>query len=346
MIEPPSTSGFVARTTPSARIGSGALKTSSDGRFGRCDDAVDRLEARGQEASRSAAARRCRSVPGPTKRSASKWRSVTRAGGADERVGALAPRGDRVVRRRGGRRGRSASQSCAHAASGSRSGCTSCAHGRRRARHRRPVRRALVDDLAGLAHRRAAGRGRPAPGRGRRTARGAPGRSGRSRAAALAPELQDPLAVPRRHEVERVVVGVLQARALDVQVEVGDVDELGPVRGRRWRPARGSAPPCRSRSRSQRAGRAGRSPPKPTTRSAKRSTAPDRRTRRAVCGHRPDLSAGTRARQRAFRGVDDVEDASRPEISSTRPTAEVVSGRRRRVSASTVLRRRPGGRRR
>jgi hypothetical protein len=45
----------------------------------------------------------------------------------------------------------------------------------------------------------------------------------------LAPQLQDALAVPVGHEVERLVVGVLQPRALDVQVEVGDVDELGPV---------------------------------------------------------------------------------------------------------------------
>ena len=34
MIEPPATKGFVARTTPSARLGSGAVKTSSDGRLG------------------------------------------------------------------------------------------------------------------------------------------------------------------------------------------------------------------------------------------------------------------------------------------------------------------------
>ena len=36
MIEPPTTSGLVERTTPSVRCGSGQLKTSSDGRLGMC----------------------------------------------------------------------------------------------------------------------------------------------------------------------------------------------------------------------------------------------------------------------------------------------------------------------
>ena len=41
------------------------------------------------------------------------------------------------------------------------------------------------------------------------------------------PELKHPLPVPLRHELERVVGGVLEARLLHVRVEVGCVDEAG-----------------------------------------------------------------------------------------------------------------------
>ena len=47
-----------------------------------------------------------------------------------------------------------------------------------------------------------------------------------TRAEWLRAELADALAVPGRDEVERVVVGVLDPRALHLRVEVGHVDEL------------------------------------------------------------------------------------------------------------------------
>ena len=57
------------------------------------------------------------------------------------------------------------------------------------------------------------------------------------RGAALG-ELEQPRAEPRRDVVERVDVGVLDPGALDVRVEVEDVDELraAPVGGRGDRP--------------------------------------------------------------------------------------------------------------
>ena len=97
--------------------------------------------------------------------------------------------------------------------------------GQRRARHRGPVRRARVDDLARLAQERQL----VAPGalrvevveqtRRRRTGQPDP------RGAMLA-QREDPLAEPRRHVVERVLVGVEDAGALDVQVELRHVDVL------------------------------------------------------------------------------------------------------------------------
>ena len=47
------------------------------------------------------------------------------------------------------------------------------------------------------------------------------------RRAAFLTELQRAVAVPRRHEVEHVVVGVLHTRALQVGIPVVDVHELG-----------------------------------------------------------------------------------------------------------------------
>ena len=47
--------------------------------------------------------------------------------------------------------------------------------------------------------------------------------------AALAPVAEHALAVPVRHEVERLLLRVLHARALDVRVVVGEVDEAGAV---------------------------------------------------------------------------------------------------------------------
>ena len=48
-------------------------------------------------------------------------------------------------------------------------------------------------------------------------------------------ELEDPLAVPGRHELERVVGRELDPRALDERVDVPDVDELRAARRRRSR---------------------------------------------------------------------------------------------------------------
>ena len=96
----------------------------------------------------------------------------------------------------------------------------------RGARHDRPVRRALVDDLARLLDRGqpvAAGADRievleqaGGDGPGQRDARGV-----------VLAEREDALAEPRRHVVERVLGGVLDPRALDPRVEPADVDELG-----------------------------------------------------------------------------------------------------------------------
>ena len=98
----------------------------------------------------------------------------------------------------------------------------------------------VVDDRAGLLQRRQLVAARRVRGRGRRAGPGAPGPVSADARAALAAELEHALAEPGGHEVERVLVGVLDARALDVQVEVRDVDELRARAGRRWRRARGS----------------------------------------------------------------------------------------------------------
>ena len=96
MIEPPRTSGFVERATPSVRS---RVRRREDllGRDVRhVDDPVDRLEARRHEAAR-------RQQPDDeVGAGALEVQRVEAAlgqplAGADERVGALAPRGDRVV---------------------------------------------------------------------------------------------------------------------------------------------------------------------------------------------------------------------------------------------------------
>ena len=98
----------------------------------------------------------------------------------------------------------------------------------RRAGHGGPVRRAVVDDLAGLAQEGQL----VAPDAGRvevvEQAGSDRARQADPRGAELA-ELEDPPAVPRRHVVERLLVGVEEPRALDVEVEVLDVDEAGAV---------------------------------------------------------------------------------------------------------------------
>jgi hypothetical protein len=95
----------------------------------------------------------------------------------------------------------------------------------RRARRDRPVRRAVVDDLAGLLeHREAVA----AHARGvevlHQAGRGGPGQADAG-GADLA-EREQPLAVPVGDEVEVLLARVLDASALDPRVEPLDVDEL------------------------------------------------------------------------------------------------------------------------
>ena len=147
------------------------------GRLGMCADPVHGRRSSRTATSRSAAARRVRSVPGPSKCSAAKRRAVEPARDADERRP-----GARV-------------QAATGSSSSSRQTCTICSHscasaasgGRARDTPAAPSRRSgtgtivqfvvrVVDHLAGLAQRTAAGRGRRAPGRARPAAPGPPGR--------------------------------------------------------------------------------------------------------------------------------------------------------------------------
>ncbi len=107
----------------------------------------------------------------------------------------------------------------------------------RRARDRRPVRRAVVQDLHRLLEPRklVAAEARavdPLERRGRDDTGEAD-----SRCAGLGEPAQ-PGTEPVRYVVERLEIGVLHAGALDERVEVEDVDELraSPVRSRRDRP--------------------------------------------------------------------------------------------------------------
>ena len=150
MIEPPMTSGFVARTTPSVRCGSGAPKISSDGRLGMwtMPSTVSKRAAMNFVVGSSPTVR---SVPGPSKRSASKRRSVTRSAAptSGSARSLHAATGSSSSRRQ---TCRICSPRRASASSRARSGWTCWAQPQRRVRHDRPVRRALVDDDAGLAH--------------------------------------------------------------------------------------------------------------------------------------------------------------------------------------------------
>ena len=93
---PPSTSGLVARTSPSTRVGSGVVKTSSVGRFGMCSmpstvekrAAIQRelgQQADGQVGARALVVQRVEAARGEP------------LGHGDELVRARAPGGDRVL---------------------------------------------------------------------------------------------------------------------------------------------------------------------------------------------------------------------------------------------------------
>ena len=148
-------------------------------------------------------------------------------GGRDEEVRARAPGGDRVVLVEAADVEQVAS-SCASAASGVEVGEDDLRPRGRRAGRDRPVRRAVVDDLAGLLERREAV---AADARGVEVLEQAGGdraREADARGADLA-EREQALAVPVGDEVEVLLARVLDAGALDPGIEVLDVDELGAV---------------------------------------------------------------------------------------------------------------------
>ncbi len=168
-----------------------------------------------------------RSVPGPSKCSASKAPRGDALGGGDERVGARSPRGGRILLVQAADVDELLGQS------GERRvvvevGVHEPRPREARARADRPVRGRVVDDLAGLADERQliaagargvdvlqqAGGDRPAQPDARTV---------------LIAERDDAVAEPRRDEVERVLGGVQQALALDVQVEVRHIGELRAV---------------------------------------------------------------------------------------------------------------------
>ena len=146
-------------------------------------------------------------------------------GRRDQRVGARRARRRRGPPRPGGRRARARRQlgerlvgvevrvtSSAQAGSG---------------RADRPVGRAVVDDLAGLASDGSWSR----PARSGSMSSSSPGSVGpleRDPRAALLAEREHPLAVPRGDEVERLRARVLEPRALDVEVEVEASTNFAP----------------------------------------------------------------------------------------------------------------------
>jgi hypothetical protein len=103
-----------------------------------------------------------------------------------------------------------------------------------------PVRRALVDDLAALAHGGQLVLAEPAGIQVGHEAGMRRPRQPDARGAQL-PELEDRAPVPVGHVRQGVLRGVQDPLALDVQVEVAHVDELGPraVGGARDRASQG-----------------------------------------------------------------------------------------------------------
>ena len=198
-------------------------------------DPADRLEARGAPArGRQQADREVGARPLVVERVEAALGQPL--GGADQRVGARAPGGDRVVLVQPQHVQQLAPRAAPAARSSSRSGKTRSAQTWRRARADRPVRRALVHDLDALAYRR-----QPVLADEHRIEVGhQPGRARagqRDPRGALVAQREHPLAVPGRHELERLRARVLDPGALDVGVEPADVDELRavPVRARRQR---------------------------------------------------------------------------------------------------------------
>ena len=235
-------------TCPSARSGSGVVKTSSVGRFGMC------------------------SMP-PT---VSKRAACQRGAGQqpDRQVGAgtlVVQRVEARARSAAAAAPTSVSARSRHAAIGSasssRSTCTQLAleplsasaadrgPGRRASAqagvghgHDRPVGRPLVDDLARLLARPAAGPGRRARDRGRRAGPGADGPDSAIRAARCSPSASTRSPYQRRHEVERLVARVLDAGALDPGVEPLRRRRTSRRGGRRSPRSRARAAPCRART--------------------------------------------------------------------------------------------------
>ena len=114
------------------------------------------------------------------------------------------------------------------------------------------------------------------------------------RVAALG-QLLDAVPVPGRHEPERLGVGVLDPRPLDVRVEVGDVDEAARPAGRRPRRRRARAAPARSWRRPRPPGPAARSPRR---RRARRGPGSGRPRQAIVSAAANSIANDTRARDR------------------------------------------------
>ena len=256
-----STSGFVEVTCPSARCGSGVVKTSSVGRFGRCRRPVARREVAGQPARDVGSRPTVSSVPGPAQleRVEARARSA-RPPSACSSGDALVPRRRRVglvepqdvpelAPRAARRRPRLVELRV-----------DELRPGRVRARDDRPVRRALADRRArspsatGSWSRPSSAGSRPS-----RTSGSTTPRERDPRVAALGERSSSGRRTTAGRTSSVVGVGVLDPRALDVRVEVRDVDEerAAPV-GRRGDRARELLLPDR-RADGRRPGRAGRS---------------------------------------------------------------------------------------
>ena len=221
---PATSSGLVERTTPSTRSGSGAVATSSVGRLGpwTIPSTVVAVPLSNCEVGRRPTVR---SVPGPSKWSASNRRSVRRPAApasaakrsrqAADGIRLVEPahvrdllpelRERRVRGELGVRRGRP---------------------GGRRVRDDGPVRRPRVDHrevLLQRGHQVLARARRIEPGEAAGLHRGME----HDPRAVLVAERQLALGPPRGHELERVLGGVLDPDPLDLGVEVDRVDEAG-----------------------------------------------------------------------------------------------------------------------
>ena len=208
------------------------------------DDPVDRRACRASPDAKCDVGSRptVRSVPGPLKRSASKRASsslrpascscASRRRHAAAGVGLVEPQHEDEL-----------SQSRASAVVVVELGMDDSRPLGRRPGNDAPVRRLGVDHLEDAPRARAAGRGRRAPGRCRRAARAACCGVIEMREPCAFPRSSRRCAVPRRHELERVLGGVLGADPLDVRVEVPGIDEdARRARSTRPRPHGQAAP--------------------------------------------------------------------------------------------------------